>query len=176
MSLTKKVLDGVWADMAEYYGERWFKEYGPEPANCWIKVLDRFDYTTIMAAFEELKTRSPNFAPTLPQFELALNSAKHAHRNDGTDFVRAYWRTAVVDAVIREGNRLERWNLDAKTFPRLLEQNRETLGASMRELIKHLCDCERSQGKRTEALDDILRDRAKQIALEFVPQRNLLAS
>lgn len=151
MSLTRAVHKRFWETMGERFGKRWLDEYGDKPTKAWTDMLDRYTQEDITEALTRLKDRpeaSRSHPPTHAEFELLLVRAAKKREVPSQDFVRGYWRSAIVHEV---GKNLG-YSIDE--LESVIVLNRATLGAGMRALLDKFDDLEKRTGQRTEGMHD----------------------
>lgn len=156
MSNTSKVHKRFWATMGERFGKRWLDEYGDEPTKAWSDLIDRFTPDEIANALLRLKDRpesARSHPPTHGEFESMLGKAQRAHASDGTDYVRAYWRSVIVETCMRHAALLNIVSHGEKQLGALPAGDvRDVAIALMRQQLDWACDTERRNGQRTEAM------------------------
>jgi|ERR1051325_1649688 hypothetical protein len=137
--------------MGERFGKRWLDEYGDKPTKAWTDLLDRYTQDDLSTALGKLKDRpeqSRAHPPTHAEFESMLAKVGAARKTDLTDYVRGYWRSAIVHEVGRNLG----YNFDE--LEPVMVANRQTLGASMRHLLDKYDGLEKTTGQRTEGMHD----------------------
>jgi len=159
---TRKVHMRFWAALTERYGTRWADQYGKQPSQSWMELIDRFTPTDLRAALDTLPKECPDHPPTLPQFEAILMSAHaKASRNEG-NHIRGFYRSLAVASIGRSLGKCEP-DLEA-----LIVANRDTLGSALCQLIDEYEDMERKNDlQRTPAMETGCALRAARIAELF---------
>lgn len=165
--MTKATHRRFWQAMGERFGKRWLEEYGPEPTLAWMRMLDRYTPLEVKAALEAMAARGWQHPPTQPQFGSLLVDAAKKGAGDTQDYARGYWRTEIVSAVMREGNRLGKWRLDWAGFEQVVIQRRHTLGADMLALLNEVDELEKATEQRTHGMHDLVARRATEIAANY---------
>ena len=146
MSNTAKVHLRFWLAMTERYGRRWTEQYGTDPSPAWRELVDKYTPDDVKLALAELPKEAPDFPPTMPQFQAILAKAAQKRKDDPTDYLRGYWRAAIVNEVATK------LGYTFETLEPVIVANRATLGKAMRDLLDALCDSERRTGQKTEGM------------------------
>ena len=144
--------------MAERYGRRWTEQYGSEAGPAWRELIDKYTPDDVKAALAELPKEAKEFPPTLPQFEAILAKTAQRKRADTTDYVRGYWRTAVIMGIT------EHLGHSYESLEPVVVAYRDTLGRSMHMLLDELDNSEKRMGQRTEGLHTLCAVRCREIA------------
>jgi bisphosphoglycerate-dependent phosphoglycerate mutase len=163
VSNTARVHTRFWAAMQQRYGlRRWNELYGEDVSPAWREVIDRATPDEVKNALAELPKAAPDYPPTLPQFVAILAKVSSRDRADTTNWIRGYWRSAIVHEVA--GN----LGYTSATLEPVIVAHRNTLGSLMRALLDDMEGMEHRTGQRTEGMHEACRDRCLSLTEQFV--------
>lgn len=135
--------------MAKRFGAEWYEKRGEEVNDEWIKLLDRYSPAQIDAALEAMQKREWFGLPNHPQIAALLETAAAKNPNDSADYVRGFWRAAVVAELERTGALAGAWKFGTQMID-IEEPTRQFVLREARLLIDRLCEMERANGRTPE--------------------------
>jgi hypothetical protein len=153
--------------MAKRFTRQWYEECGETINDEWMQLIDRFTPAQIDAAFDAMHKREWFGMPKHPQIASLLEAAAAKNPDDAADYVRGYWRAAVMAEIERTGALVNAW----KFGTRIHDIELPTRHFVMREghsLIDRLVEMERANGRTPEQFR-VLSEQVWRVVATLVP-------
>lgn len=151
---------------------RWLSVNGKQPDSDWREMLNKYPFEVHRIAVDLMRADVTEgrrkFVPPLPEVEAYMRRADRAASRSDTDYIRGYWRTAIVSAIEREGALMQLWPFATK-FAAIPEAYRGEVFSKSQRILDELCAMERHAGKRTSDMDRKLAHDIQGLLSQFKP-------
>lgn len=153
---TEKTHARFWEAMRARFGLRWLTDFGDKPSAPWVMLLNQYKPTELARAMELMAEQKLAHPPTLPIFEALLKKAAMKRADDGTDFVRGYWRSCIVDTILRFAalHRIIPWGeTQLSALPPDVYRSMVRIAADQ---LNECVDTEKRTGQRTPGIEQAM--------------------